>query len=153
MTSTVSEFHLTWPAQSSPQSSCDTPRYLWVRTTAGRISLVHLDKSVVVVGRSPAHSSAEGAQLVVIVGDRYVSRCHARLRIEREVDIEDLGSRYGTFVDGRRLSTNERVRVHARSAIRIGYTTLLLLERPPDFTDFTDVRAAYAFASIGATRR
>jgi len=109
---------------------------------------VHLDGNVVVVGRSPAYSSAEGAQLVA-VRDPYVSRRHAQLRIAREADIEDLGSRYGTFVDGRRLSPNERVRVRARSVIRIGYTTLLLLERPPDFTEFADVRAADTLASLG----
>jgi predicted component of type VI protein secretion system len=66
----------------------------------------------VVLGRSPQAS-------LVVISDERVSRRHAVVRdVEGTLTIEDLNSRNGTFVDGRRI--HEKTVLKAGSVISIG---------------------------------
>ena len=77
------------------------------------------DQESVVVGRS--------GEADLSLGDRYLSRRHARLFVVgRRLMVEDLGSRNGTAVNGRRIEQPTPVRVGDQ--IRISATTLSILE-------------------------
>jgi DNA-binding winged helix-turn-helix (wHTH) protein len=65
-----------------------------------------------------------GPDSAVWIDDESVSRRHARLRIAGGgVRLEDLGSRNGTFVNGRRIKTAE---LSDKDEIRLGSVTLTL---------------------------
>jgi DNA-binding NtrC family response regulator len=67
--------------------------------------------------------SAEDCDLVLL--DPTVSRRHLRLSVDADgVEVEDLGSRNGAAVDGRRLQDRQRLHEHAR--LRIGDIELQL---------------------------
>jgi pSer/pThr/pTyr-binding forkhead associated (FHA) protein len=89
----------------------------------------------IVVGR-------EGADLPL--PDEQISRRHAAVRsVDDGIEVEDLGSLNGTFVDGRRLEGP--VTVQSAAALRVGTTEMsLAIEAPepeaaPDVTVFRDV--------------
>jgi two-component system response regulator AtoC len=63
-----------------------------------------------------------GDQVDIDVHDDSVSRRHARLRIGDPLHIEDLGSRNGTFVHGRRLAAGEAATVPLGSVVELGST-------------------------------
>jgi pSer/pThr/pTyr-binding forkhead associated (FHA) protein len=71
------------------------------------------------VGRSP--------DAAVKVFDNACSRAHAEIyRRGDYISIEDLGSRHGTFVNGKRIA--HRVKLHLGDRIDIGHTVLKLGE-------------------------
>jgi len=79
----------------------------------------------IVLGRSQ--------RLEVPIDHVSVSRRHARLRIGASLEIEDLGSRHGTHVRGRRLAPHEPARVHIGDTIQIGRVTIVIrFGRAPD---------------------
>ena len=64
----------------------------------------------------------------VVLHDRYVSGRHARLRWDGSAwSIEDLGSRNGTFVDGRRCEAHVPQTAPLGAMIQIGDTTFKLV--------------------------
>jgi pSer/pThr/pTyr-binding forkhead associated (FHA) protein len=69
------------------------------------------------IGRDPASA--------ICVDDETVSRRHARLVIGEDENcwLEDLGSKNGTFVRGRRVS--RRARIRDGDEIRIGSASLI----------------------------
>jgi len=67
-----------------------------------------------------------GDHVDVDVHDESVSRRHARLRVGDPLRIEDLGSRNGTFVAGRRLAAGEAVTVPLGAVIELGSTFLVV---------------------------
>ncbi len=70
----------------------------------------------------------------VIVLDNDVSTHHCRLvRVERDYDIEDLNSRYGTFVNGQRLS--KAFTLPERAIIELGGQVTIEYERQADKED------------------
>ena len=76
-----------------------------------------LGEGEVVIGRS--------AYCSLIVEHGSVSRIHARLyRVEGGLEVSDLGSSYGTFVNGRRISAP--VRVTPDDDIRVGQQPIVL---------------------------
>ncbi len=82
-----------------------------------------LDRDEVVIGRS---KSAD-----LTVADRYLSRRHARF--VHTADgwlVEDLGSRNGTFVNGRRIDAPTPVA--AGDVVSVSASILRLLDRPPE---------------------
>lgn len=90
-----------------------------------------LPRLVLVVRNGPlANQRLEIAGEVVLgregdleLGDDEVSRRHARLRtVGGEVEVEDLGSLNGTFVNGRRIAS--ATRLHAGDLVVLGDTTL-----------------------------
>jgi pSer/pThr/pTyr-binding forkhead associated (FHA) protein len=70
-----------------------------------------------------------GREADLSIEDPEVSRVHARLTLVPEgVDVEDLGSTNGTFVNGQRVMT---ARLRARDELRVGTTTLVLEQNDP----------------------
>ncbi|HZJ62899.1 MAG TPA: sigma-54-dependent Fis family transcriptional regulator, partial [Kofleriaceae bacterium] len=67
-----------------------------------------------------------GDHVDVDVHDESVSRRHARLRVGDPLRIEDLGSRNGTFVAGRRLAAGEAVTVPLGAVVELGSTFLVV---------------------------
>ena len=75
---------------------------------------VPLDRSLV-IGRAPASE--------LRLEDPSVSRTHAEIELENAaVHIQDAGSRYGTFVDGQRIS---QVEIADGTVIMVGSTQLV----------------------------
>jgi len=63
----------------------------------------------------------EAADLTI--GDPEISRQHAAIRpVERGIEIEDLGSRNGTFVNGERIHGNQTLTETA--TVRVGTTEI-----------------------------
>jgi len=78
-----------------------------------------LTKGELVIGRSP--------QCDLWVDDVNVSRKHCRLRIDDQgVDVEDLGSRNGLYLNGRRV--NGKTRLKHGDVLLVGLQELLLVE-------------------------
>ena len=100
-----------------------------------------IDRELLVMSRRgcrvvtlPPHgeiSIGRGADCDVALDDAKASRRHAILRIARDVEIVDLGSRNGTVVDGRRLSPHERVTMSTGSVVTLGATVILLQRGTP----------------------
>ena len=66
-----------------------------------------------------------------------VSRHHARVVVTPDaVSIEDLGSRNGTWFEGRRI--HGRVAIGSRAEVRVGGETILLVPAGPDAPTLTD---------------
>ncbi|MEZ6121723.1 MAG: FHA domain-containing protein [Planctomycetaceae bacterium] len=82
-------------------------------------SLLLLTDSVVTIGRSPLCH--------VTVPDPSASRVHCRVIIEDgRATLYDAGSRWGTFVNGHRVTTGRQL--FPDDQIRIGRTSLKLIE-------------------------
>jgi DNA-binding NtrC family response regulator len=100
-----------------------------------------IDRELLVMSRRgcrvvtlPPHgeiSIGRGADCDVALEDAKASRRHAILRVGRDVEIVDLGSRNGTVVDGRRLSPHERVTMSTGSVVTLGATVILLQRGTP----------------------
>jgi pSer/pThr/pTyr-binding forkhead associated (FHA) protein len=73
---------------------------------------------IITVGREQGNT--------IVINDSHVSRRH--LTLERDdignVQIVDLGSANGTFVNGKRLTSGEGVYLSSTDIVRIGNTTL-----------------------------
>ena len=72
----------------------------------------------VILGRSP--------QATIHVNHPSLSRQHASLVIDGAVHLQDLGSRNGTFVNGRRLEVGESVVLGTNEIVEIGEVMLVL---------------------------
>ena len=92
------------------------PRELVVHPPEGAPTVVRLDQSSMVLGRSPA---AE-----VLVDDHYASDEHARIRSgdNGHWTVQDLGSTNGTFVNGAKVTSSTDL--HSGDQIRIGKTRI-----------------------------
>jgi len=83
----------------------------------------------VVLGRDPSAG--------IVIADPEVSRRHASLTLTgNKLEVEDLGSRNGTWVAGERI--DDRRRVGQGDKVRVGKTVLKVADVPPD----TQVRPA-----------
>lgn len=74
----------------------------------------------------------------IVFNDLSVSRTHARLSISSEgiIDLEDLGSKNGTVVNGSRIT--ERTAITSQHLIQMGTTVFLILDREaPQETIYT----------------
>ena len=100
--------------------SGDEVLWLVVSSASGVESRPLPQGSRIVIGR------AEDCDIVI--DDESVSRRHAMLR---DRQLEDLGSRNGTLVKGRRLGPGERAGLDIGSVAEIGSATLLLYRGPP----------------------
>jgi two-component system response regulator AtoC len=65
----------------------------------------------------------------VAIDSGSVSRHHANLMIAADVEIEDVGSSNGTFVDGARLPPNQRVRIGIGIPFLVGGVTVMVQNR------------------------
>jgi transcriptional regulator with GAF, ATPase, and Fis domain len=91
---------------------------LIVRCESGAIAQILQESQVYVLGRS--------TECAVVIQDDSVSRQHARLTFDAGWRIEDLGSRNGTAVDGRKLGRGELARLTLGSVVRLGSATAVL---------------------------
>src|SRR4051812_3976192 len=116
--------------------SCDrsVPRHAAVCPACGESALQQGDAVELVLadGRrvrvTEPITLGRAADNAVQLDDPSVSRHHARVvPIEAGACLEDVGSRYGTFVDGRRVTSAEPLRHGAE--IRLG-DAVLAVERP-----------------------
>lgn len=91
----------------------DDKRELWVTWGGGR---VRGEQGIITIGRD-THCE------VCILGDAGVSRRHASLKLlPTAIKLQDLGSRNGTFVEGRRLTG--AALLSGGEAVRVGTTEL-----------------------------
>src|SRR6185369_5723391 len=65
----------------------------------------------------------------VAIDSGSVSRHHANLLVGQDVNIEDVGSSNGTFVDGQRLDANKNVRIGIGIPFLIGGVTVMVQTR------------------------
>ncbi|MGE0815887.1 MAG: adenylate/guanylate cyclase domain-containing protein [Vicinamibacterales bacterium] len=93
-------------------------------------------------GRLTSHALPEGettvgrAQAGLVLDDARISRRHARfIRAGEMVTVEDLGSRNGTFLNGRRLGA-EPERLAPNDVLKVGDFTLVF--EPTDAIPFAD---------------
>ncbi len=75
-------------------------------------------RGVLTVGRSP--------EADLCIDHRRVSRLHARLHLGAVITIEDLGSRNGVCVGGKRLAPSQRVELRVGDVVELGSSMLLL---------------------------
>lgn len=101
------------------------PSGLWcvISAASGVRSVPLSEPGSLVIGRAE--------DCAIVVPDASVSRRHAVLRAGK---IEDLGSRNGTTVGGRRLGAGESALVEVGVVIEVGSATLLLHHGPPVLT-------------------
>jgi transcriptional regulator with GAF, ATPase, and Fis domain len=91
---------------------------LVVRCESGAIALM--------LHESQAYTLGRGGECGVVIPDDSVSRRHAELSFDGAWRIEDLGSRNGTLIDGRRLAPGEVGQLAIGSVVRLGSATALL---------------------------
>jgi two-component system response regulator AtoC len=91
---------------------------LVVRCDGGSVARMLDESRALTIGR-------EGA-CEVVIHDNSVSRRHARLSFDGGWRVEDLGSRNGTVVDGRKLARGERVSIRVGSVVSLGSATAAL---------------------------
>jgi DNA-binding NtrC family response regulator len=102
---------------------------LLVRWAAGVVVCPIRDASGVTLGRSP--------ECDVVIEDGSVSRRHALLRLAPEPTIEDLDSRNGTAVDGRRIDSGLAVPIEVGTCLELGTASVFLVRaRPPAAAGF-----------------
>lgn len=92
-------------------------------------------KSGIAVHPLPASASlvfGRGVESDVQVADESVSRRHARVDVDGSVTIADLGSRNGTRVAGRRLTSGERVVVAVGTVIELGDVLVTIVDSSTD---------------------
>jgi diguanylate cyclase (GGDEF)-like protein len=81
-----------------------------------------LKKKASLIGRSPASD--------IQIKDSFVSRKHARiLKVNDRFFIEDLGSKNGTWINGKAIDRGKRVEIQEGIFIRMG-DTLISLDKP-----------------------
>jgi two-component system, NtrC family, response regulator AtoC len=100
---------------------------LWLTVLCGGGVQSHQlpEVGVVTIGRS--------AECAIVIDDNSLSRRHASLWIEAgTIAIEDLGSRNGTIVGERRVSSGERVNVRVGEPVGLGDSTLIIRATAPD---------------------
>ncbi|MBV8761973.1 MAG: sigma 54-interacting transcriptional regulator [Deltaproteobacteria bacterium] len=88
----------------------------------------------------------------VAIDSGSVSRHHANLLIGPEVEIEDVGSSNGTFVDGARLDTNQRVRLGIGIPFLVGGVTLMVQTRAGSRRETTPSASQLAALEQSASR-
>ena len=72
------------------------------------------------------HLIGRSSHSVVPIEDMTISRQHARIRVDEQVTLVDLGSRNGTYVNGERVKDPRVLRHGDRLAIGSVVLTLLL---------------------------
>ncbi len=88
----------------------------------------------------------------VAIDSGSVSRHHANLLIGPEVEIEDVGSSNGTFVDGARLDKDQRVRLGIGIPFLVGGVTLMLQTRAGSRRETTPSASQLAALEQSAAR-
>lgn len=94
------------------------------------------------LGRDPA-----GARGIALTHDGKVSKKHTRLRPSGDrVEVEDLGSKNGTFVDGHRVA---KAVLSDGAVLRVGNTLFVLRHEPPRLADASQSESALHARILG----
>ncbi|HEU0035624.1 MAG TPA: sigma 54-interacting transcriptional regulator [Kofleriaceae bacterium] len=88
----------------------------------------------------------------VVIDSGSVSRHHANLGIGADVEVEDMGSSNGTFVDGARLPPNQRVRLPIGVPFLVGAVTLMVQTRTGSRRETTPQASKLAALEQSAAR-
>ena len=88
----------------------------------------------------------------VAIDSGSVSRHHANLLIGQDVEIEDVGSSNGTYVDGERLGQNQRVRLGIGMPFLVGAVTLMVQTRAGSRRESTPKASQLAALEQSASR-
>ena len=92
------------PQVNTPTAPVDPPVYFSVRCPDGRT--VQVGRESVLIGRNPT------CQIVLPDGTKGVSREHCRLEVRKNTLIlTDVGSSYGTYVNGKKIPENTPVAI------------------------------------------
>jgi two-component system response regulator AtoC len=91
-------------------------------------------------------------QCDVSIDSGSVSRHHANFVIGNDVEIEDIGSSNGTYVDGARLPANSRVRLGIGIPFLVGGVTLMVQTRAGSRRESTPKSSALAALEQSAAR-
>jgi len=95
---------------------------LWIMSEKDEPQFVQLNDGVTFIGRSAVND--------VRINDNYVSREHLLLRkLEDRVLVRDLGSRNGTFLNGRPIRPGAEVEAKEGASIVIGMSVICLGEK------------------------
>lgn len=88
----------------------------------------------------------------VVIDSGSVSRHHANIVIGADVEVEDIGSSNGTFVDGARLPTGVRARLTIGVPFLVGAVTLMVQTRAGSRRTATPTSSALAALEQSAAR-
>jgi two-component system, NtrC family, response regulator AtoC len=88
----------------------------------------------------------------VVIDSGSVSRHHANLVVGTDVEVEDIGSSNGTFVDGARLPANSKVRLQIGVPFLIGAVTLMVQTRHGSRRETTPTASQLAALEQSAAR-
>ena len=88
----------------------------------------------------------------VVIDSGSVSRHHANLLVGGEVEVEDVGSSNGTFVDGAKLPTNKRVKLTIGVPFLVGAVTLMVQTRAGSRRETTPQASQLAALEQSAAR-
>ena len=142
-------------ARQNDATTCETQ----LRDALGGLALVVSCKSGAVarmLHEASLFTLGRGSDCDIVIEDDSVSRRHARLSFAGGWRVEDLGSRNGTVVDGRKLHAGEAAPLAPGSVVRFGFATAVLqLAEPARLVapgePRENGRAAAAFAGEAAT--
>ena len=88
----------------------------------------------------------------VIIDSGSVSRHHANLAVGADVEIEDVGSSNGTFIDGARLATHAKARLAIGVPFLIGAVTVMVQTRAGSRRDASPKSSTLAALEASASR-
>ena len=88
----------------------------------------------------------------VVIDSGSVSRHHANLLVATEVEVEDVGSSNGTFVDGAKLPANKRVKLTIGVPFLVGAVTLMVQTRAGSRRETTPQASQLAALEQSAAR-
>jgi two-component system, NtrC family, response regulator AtoC len=88
----------------------------------------------------------------VVIDSGSVSRHHANLLLGAEVEVEDVGSSNGTFVDGAKLPTAQRVKLQIGVPFLTGAVTLMVQTRAGSRRETTPTASKLAALEQSAAR-
>jgi DNA-binding NtrC family response regulator len=88
----------------------------------------------------------------VVIDSGSVSRHHSNLVVGTDVEVEDVGSSNGTFVDGARLPANQRVKLTVGVPFLVGAVTLMVQTRAGSRRETTPQASQLAALEQSAAR-
>jgi len=108
-------------------SNSQALNYLYFQDTSGGFRNFPLDKPVILIGRSPGND--------IIINHEMISNQHARLVQQGpQWVIEDLGSSYGVYVNGYRITTPVYLKAGDQVSIAPGIFLGMQAEQPQGYT-------------------
>ncbi len=103
---------------------------LRIQLPDGQIQIFPMEVERVSIGRAPDNS--------LVLDDEYISRWHALLIVENShLQVQDLGSTNGTYLNGERLQSNKPTAVRSGQIIQVGIVVMRYLPPPQGLPKLT----------------